>query len=367
MSVSGKLVKDLGAKADADRDEIRVDGRPLSAVPDHVYIVLNKPLGYVTTVSDPHAKHTVMDLVKGCIDSAGRIYPVGRLDADSAGLLILTNDGAFTQKLTHPSHQIPRTYRVVARGLVPEWAGADLAKGVILDDGMTAPAAVEWVDYDEANNASIIDVTLHEGRNRQIRRMFDAIGFPLLALTRMRIGPIVLKGLAPGTWRKLHPSEIKTLLECADSAPRALPQSPVDEPVEFENRPNTGEPGNENRQRSTTRPNRPDQWEPTKPGRMAPIAERSAAAPREPIARQQPFRPARAPAPLAPRAPSARLPSPVTPAKPRYDGREVAAREAARRLTSQLNASPDEEETEVPPERKKHGSPVKSNRMGKRP
>ncbi len=152
---------------------------------EHVYLVLNKPLGYVTTVRDPHAQHTVMELVKGV---AERIYPVGRLDADSAGLLLMSNDGEFTQRLTHPSHQVPKTYRAVVRGEVSEWAAADLRRGIVLEDGMSAPG--------------------------------------------MQIGPIKLKGIAPGTWRRLHPSEVKALLQSADIAPADLPQVPEeDEPA----------------------------------------------------------------------------------------------------------------------------------------
>lgn len=228
VQVNRVVVKEPGAKADPETDEIRVDGKLIQHGVSHVYIALNKPGGYVSTVRDRHAEHTVMDLVKGV---PGRLYPVGRLDADTAGLLLMTNDGAFTERLTHPSHQIPKTYRAVVRGEVPEWAATDLRRGIILEDGMTAPAIVEWVDYDERNNATIIDVTIHEGRNRQVRRMFKAAGFQTLALTRTRIGPIDLKGLAPGTWRKLRTSEVAALLQQADSQPPSLPQSPVDESV----------------------------------------------------------------------------------------------------------------------------------------
>lgn len=223
VKVNGAVVTELGAKANPDTDVIAVGVKRVSFAVEKVYLVLNKPLGYVTTVSDPHAKHTVMDLVQGVEQ---RVYPVGRLDADSAGLLLLTNDGDFTERLTHPRHQVPKTYRAVVRGAVPEWAGADLRKGILLQDGMTAPADVEWIDYDEANNASIIDITIHEGRNRQVRRMFDAVGYPVLALTRMSIGPIQLKGIAPGTWRKLHPAEVKALMALVYASPQSLPQVP---------------------------------------------------------------------------------------------------------------------------------------------
>lgn len=329
VSVNGRVVKDLGAKADAACDEIRVDGKPVTSISEHVYIVLNKPTGYVTTVSDPHARHTVMDLVKGV---ATRIYPVGRLDADSAGLLLLTNDGAFTQTLTHPSHQVPKTYRVVARGMVPEWAGADLRKGVILEDGMTAPAEVEWVDYDEENNASIIDVTIHEGRNRQVRRMFDAIGYPVLALTRTRIGPVALKGIAPGTWRKLHPNEVQGLLGAADAGPAALPRMPEDHPEQFD-RAVESAPGHPAKARK---------------GRAEkPYDGRETATPR-------------------PHAPKPRKPAAPRKEEPELSPREQAARDAARRLAAQLNATPDEDE-ETPRERKQHGAPARGRGSRNRP
>ena len=234
VTVNGKRVDQLGASADPDVDDIRFDGKPIPTKPTQLYIVLNKPTGYVSTVKDRHAAHTVMELVKGV---PGRIYPVGRLDIDTAGLLLLTNDGTFTERLTHPSHQVPKTYRVVVRGEVAEWAAIDLSKGVLLEDGMTAPASVEWVEYDPNHNATVIDITIHEGRNRQVRRMFDATGCPVLALTRVRIGPITLKGLVPGGWRKLHPTEVKALLEEADSRPQSRPQNPPADTLEDDVRP----------------------------------------------------------------------------------------------------------------------------------
>lgn len=295
-----------------------------------------------------------MDLVQGM---AGRIYPVGRLDADSAGLLLLTNDGDFTQTLTHPSHQVPRTYRAVVRGMVPEWAGADLSKGIVLEDGMTAPAEVMWVDYDEQNNASIIDITIHEGRNRQVRRMFDAIGYPVLALTRMRIGPIELKGLAPGTWRKLHPSEVRALLETADTAPTALPQSPIDRPEDFQPRQHDDEQLEDRLPKRNERNSREE-----RPGRSSPAArprnERAAPGVN------------RAPAWSGVRATTAMPATPPTPArtqdvklnvKPSVrqagDPRIDAHREEARNLAARLNAVPDEEIEETSLERKPIAKP----------
>lgn len=197
-----------------------MNGKPLSGPEEYVYILLNKPTGYVSTVKDRHARHTIMELVKG---APGRLYPVGRLDVDSAGLLLLTNDGELTELLTHPSHQVPKTYRAVVRAEVTSFTATDLRHGIMLEDGMTAPAEVEIVEYQRYHNITILDITIHEGRNRQIRRMMDAVGHPVLALTRTRIGALSLKGLAPGTWRNLHSSELKKLRAEADSRPQSLP------------------------------------------------------------------------------------------------------------------------------------------------
>jgi pseudouridine synthase len=198
----------LGTKANLETDEILLDGKKVTAPSRMIYLVLNKPLGYVTTVHDPHAEKTVMELVK---DIPERIYPVGRLDADSAGILLMTNDGEFMQQVTHPSHLVEKTYRVLARGEVSEFAAADLRSGILLEDGMTSPAKVEWVDYQEEHNVTVVDITIHEGRNRQVRRMFDAVGYHIVALTRIRYGSVELTGLAPGRWRILKPEEISSL------------------------------------------------------------------------------------------------------------------------------------------------------------
>ena len=226
VTVNGVVVTELGAKADPDSDDIRVFGKPLPRQVERVYILLNKPTGYVSTVKDPHAERTVMHLLR---DVNARVYPVGRLDADSAGLLILTNDGEFTKLLTHPSHQIKKTYRAVVRGKVLRETLAKLAAGIELEDGKTAPADAQFIDYDSANNASIIDLTIHEGKNRQVRRMMLSVHHPVLALTRTQIGPIHLRGLPPGKWRKLHPAEVKQLKEMAESATaeRKRPEAPV--------------------------------------------------------------------------------------------------------------------------------------------
>jgi len=232
VAVNGRPVTEPGTRADPEVDDIRVDGRPLAPSAKHLYVLLNKPTGVVTTVRDPHAPRTVMSLVKGV---PARVYPVGRLDADSAGLLLLTNDGDFAQLLTHPSHEMPKTYRVVVRGRIGEQDLDRLRRGVELEDGRTAPGEARWVQYDRTNNASVIDLTIHEGRNRQVRRMLRALGFPVLALTRTQIGPLQLKGLAPGVWRCLRPAEVEALRSLAASpkpprAPAPPPPAPAPKP-----------------------------------------------------------------------------------------------------------------------------------------
>ncbi|MGC8667443.1 MAG: pseudouridine synthase [Chthonomonadales bacterium] len=223
VSVNGVVVTRLGTRVDPERDAITVDGKTVPRLPSHgpgsivrVTIALNKPEGYVCTVKDPHAPHTVMELVRAV---GQRIYPIGRLDAGTSGLLLLTNDGDLAQHLMHPRNAIPKVYRVVARGRVSEFALTDLRQGILLEDGMTLPAQVEVVQYDEAHNTTVLDITLFEGRNRQLRRMMQTVGHPVLALTRLSVGPISVKGLAPGTWRKLRQWEIAALRAAADGSP----------------------------------------------------------------------------------------------------------------------------------------------------
>jgi len=213
VTVNGAKVTEPGAKADPEADDIRVDGRPVQSRQRRVYLVLNKPAGYVTTVRDPHAGRTVMQLVAGVRE---RIYPVGRLDAETAGVLIMTNDGRFAQAMLHPSCHVPRTYRAVVRGIVDDFALTDLRSGIALEDGITSPAEVTVIERNRANNTSVLDLTLCEGRKRQVRRMLDAVRHRVLALTRTAFGPITLQGLAPGTWRKLRKAEIEGLMPHAE-------------------------------------------------------------------------------------------------------------------------------------------------------
>lgn len=212
VAVNGRIVTELGTKADPDTCEITVDGKPINFHPEKVYVLLNKPRGYTSTRRDPHATRVVTDLVKGV---NANLYPVGRLDVDTEGLLILTNDGDFAFKMTHPRHKVPKTYRVVVRGHITDEALEQLSKGVLLEDGMTLPAKVKLIGINTAKHESIVEIVITEGRKRQVRRMFDAVGYPVLRLIRTKIGPISLGRLKPGEWRFLNPDEVKALMATA--------------------------------------------------------------------------------------------------------------------------------------------------------
>lgn len=191
-----------------------MDGRVLQPQ-RKVYLLCNKPVGYASTRRDPHARHTVLDLVK---DKGAYLYPAGRLDVDTSGLLILTNDGDLTQLLTHPSHQIEKTYRAVVRGRITASSLSALEQGVELDDGVTAPARARLISYDRGTNTSTCEITIHEGRKRQVRRMFAAVGHRVEELSRVRLGNLILKGLAQGQCRELTPREINDLRKLARGA-----------------------------------------------------------------------------------------------------------------------------------------------------
>jgi 23S rRNA pseudouridine2605 synthase len=222
-------VTDLAAKVDPAIADIRLDGKAVRDDTPRVYIALNKPVGYVTTVKDPHAERTVMDLVTG---ACARLYPVGRLDADTSGLLLLTNDGDFAQQVAHPSHGVEKTYRATVRGDVYAEAEVRLRTGVRLKDGRTAPAKLRVLGRGPKPGETSLEVTIHEGRNRQVRRMLDAVGCPVLTLTRTAVGPITLRGMEPGTWRALRPQEVEDLLAAASesSERQTEPPEPITEP-----------------------------------------------------------------------------------------------------------------------------------------
>ena len=210
VTVNGATVRELGTKADASKDDIRVDGRRVKAAERHRYLLLNKPRGYVTTRSDPQRRPTVIDLLKGVREY---VYPVGRLDFDSAGLLILTNDGDLAARLAHPRHAVARVYEARVLGAPDAHDLRRLAKGVTIDGRRTGPAEVTLL------GDTTLLVTVREGRNRQVRKMCDAIGHPVTDLTRVAIGPIRDPRLKLGYWRDLTPEEVRRLRESTASRP----------------------------------------------------------------------------------------------------------------------------------------------------
>ena len=210
VSLNGQTVTELGTKADLARDEVRVDGRRVKAVARYRYLLINKPKGYVTTLSDPQKRRTVLDLIGNVRDY---VYPVGRLDFDSEGLLLMTNDGDLAAALTHPRHQVERVYKVRVAGVPDQRALERLSRGIVLDGRRTAPAGVRLVhgDRDTSAKSSVLLMTLREGRNRQVRRMCEAVGHPVEQLTRTRIGPITDAGLKLGQSRELTADEVRAL------------------------------------------------------------------------------------------------------------------------------------------------------------
>jgi 23S rRNA pseudouridine2605 synthase len=209
VTVNGATVRELGSKADPARDDIRVDGRRIKVVEKHRYILLNKPRGYVTTRSDPERRPTVIDLLRGVREY---VYPVGRLDFDSEGLLLLTNDGDLAARLTHPRHGVARVYEARVLG-VPDAHDIDrLARGVTIDGRPTGPADVSLRSGGRrGDDSATLIVTIREGRNRQVRKMCEAIGHPVTHLKRVAIGPIRDATLQPGQWRELTENELKRL------------------------------------------------------------------------------------------------------------------------------------------------------------
>ncbi len=215
VTVNGTVIRELGAKADPLLDRIEVDGRPLPKPGDRVYLVLHKPQGYVTTVKDPRRRRTVMDLVA----PVPGLHPVGRLDYDTSGLLLLTNDGDFTLAVTHPRFGMAKIYEATLRGRPSELALQKLREGITLDDGPTQPAEVVRLGHE--GSSTHVQVSIHEGRNRQVRRMFEAIGHPVLRLKRTAVGPVKLGNLDPGQVRHLSPKEIETLFRLARNEDQA--------------------------------------------------------------------------------------------------------------------------------------------------
>ena len=229
VSVNGETVRELGTKADPGRDEIKVDGRRIKSEQRKRYVLLNKPRGYITTRSDPEGRPTVMDLMKAVKEY---VYPVGRLDYDSEGLLLLTNDGELATRLTHPRHEVEKVYEARVRGVPDAHALDRLARGVTIDGRRTAPARIRASEpiVRESGEQTIVEMTIHEGRHRQVRKMFEAVGHPVVRLKRVRIGPIEDPDIPPGHWRDLTPQEIAKLQRTAGLEDAARPTAKAQRP-----------------------------------------------------------------------------------------------------------------------------------------
>lgn len=211
VTVNGEVAV-LGRRVDAEADKVEVDGVPLGVKAGLVHYLLNKPEGVVTTASDPQGRPTVVDLVP----AEPRVYPVGRLDVATEGLLLLTNDGDLAHRIAHPSHGVEKEYLAEVEGSVGGGALRRLRDGIELDDGVTAPAKVSQPE------PGILRITIHEGRNRQVRRMCEAVGHPVTRLVRVRIGPLRDAQLKPGEWRELDRQELKALMEAVAGSPRRI-------------------------------------------------------------------------------------------------------------------------------------------------
>jgi 23S rRNA pseudouridine2605 synthase len=208
VSVNSATVREMGVKADPAVDDIRVDGRRVKSAERPRYILLNKPRGYVTTRSDPQRRPTVIDLVSSVREY---VYPVGRLDYDTEGLLLLTNDGDLAAKLTHPRHGIERTYEARVAGMPDREAIDRLRRGIPLDGHRTLPAKVVLVEERRRDGNGLLRITIREGRNRQVRRMCEAVGHPVQTLRRIRFGSLEGRGLGVGQWRELTAAEVEKL------------------------------------------------------------------------------------------------------------------------------------------------------------
>jgi 23S rRNA pseudouridine2605 synthase len=206
VTVNGRVVRELGSKADPEMDHIKVSGKLINPSQAKVYLMLNKPREVVTTLSDPLGRMTVKSLLRGV---RARVYPVGRLDYDSEGLLLLTNDGDLVQKLLHPSFEVPKTYEVKVKGILTDEEIREISRGVVLSDGRTLPCRIRKIKKTEKN--SWLEMTIHEGRNRQIRRMLEKIDHPVLKLKRIRMATLELADLPIGRYRYLTAQEIRFL------------------------------------------------------------------------------------------------------------------------------------------------------------
>lgn len=208
IQVNGKTITELGIKVNPEKDIVTYNGKKLKTEEEFVYILLNKPIGYVTTVKDQFGRDSVLDLVK----IKEHLVPVGRLDMYTSGALILTNDGDFVYKVTHPKHEIEKTYTVTIKGIVKNEEVEMLRKGVKIEDYTTKPAKVKILKTDEEKNISRLEITIHEGKNRQVRKMCETIGHKVLALHRSKIAGIGVKDIPLGKWRFMKEKEIRKIL-----------------------------------------------------------------------------------------------------------------------------------------------------------
>ena len=209
VKVNGETITQLGIKINPEKDIVEFENKVVKEKSKKVYILLNKPIGYVTTEKDQFGRDTVLDLVK----VKERIVPVGRLDMYTSGALILTDDGEFMYKVTHPKHEIEKTYTVTVKGIVQQSEVEKLRQGVEIEDYITKPAKVKILKTDTEKNISRLEITIHEGKNRQVRKMCEAVGKSVLALHRSKIGGIGVKDLELGKWRYLNSKEIEQLLK----------------------------------------------------------------------------------------------------------------------------------------------------------
>ena len=216
VSVNGQVVTRLGTRADRDRDDVRVDGRRIGRAERRRYLLVNKPAGYVTTRHDPQRRRTVLDLVPWVREY---VYPVGRLDYDSEGLLLLTNDGDLAERLTHPRHGLERVYEAVVRGVPSAATLQRLAGGVVVNGRRTTPANIRLIGGHtlRRQNQARVRITLREGRNRQVRRMFESMGHEVMRLRRVQLGPIRTSGLRSGEARDLLPAEVRALRRAVEA------------------------------------------------------------------------------------------------------------------------------------------------------
>lgn len=214
VTVNGRTTQ-IGDRADPSYDHIKVDGRRVFLPPSKTYLLVHKPKGVVTTVDDPEGRKTVLDLLPA---STRRLFPMGRLDYDAEGLLLLTDDGDLAHRLSHPSFHIPRTYHVKVKGKPTPLEVRRLSQGIYLDDGRTAPCRVSSLKETEEN--SWLEMVLYEGRNRQVKRMWDKLGYPVLKLKRVEFAGLSLGRLQPGQYRALRPGEVQRLKKLTAANPR---------------------------------------------------------------------------------------------------------------------------------------------------